>query len=193
MGVLFLDAPVSNRTSTGQDGLSLDFYLPSIPKKQSKSSEGFGNSYSFRINVRSNSIADDTSLEINDDSTTSQVVVEDFTGVFSKLNTCIKILMNQGRTIEYINDKYEEVKYNQLVEFNKIQNLDNRINTYLSIDGSYFGGIDKAKFRKKVVPGDKIRLECEIIKQKGPVGIGKATATVDGKVAVSAEMTFMVG
>ena len=58
---------------------------------------------------------------------------------------------------------------------------------------AYFGGIDKAKFRKKVVPGDKIRLECEIIKQKGPVGIGKATATVDGKVAVSAEMTFMVG
>jgi 3-hydroxyacyl-[acyl-carrier-protein] dehydratase len=44
-----------------------------------------------------------------------------------------------------------------------------------------------------VVPGDKLRLECEIIKQKGPVGVGKATATVDGKVAVSAEMTFMIG
>lgn len=58
---------------------------------------------------------------------------------------------------------------------------------------AYFGGIDKAKFRKKVVPGDKLRLECEIIRQKGPVGIGKAVATVDGKVAVSAELTFMVG
>ena len=59
---------------------------------------------------------------------------------------------------------------------------------------AYFGGIDKAKFKKKVVPGDKLRLECEIIKQKGPVGIGKATATnVDGKVAVSAELTFMIG
>lgn len=58
---------------------------------------------------------------------------------------------------------------------------------------AFFGGIDKAKFRKKVVPGDRLRLECEIIKQKGPVGIGKAIATVDGKVAVSAEMTFMVG
>ncbi|MEY8337532.1 3-hydroxyacyl-ACP dehydratase FabZ [Lachnospiraceae bacterium 62-35] len=58
---------------------------------------------------------------------------------------------------------------------------------------AYFGAINSAKFKKKVVPGDKLRLECEIIKQKGPVGIGKATATVDGKVAVSAELTFMIG
>ena len=43
------------------------------------------------------------------------------------------------------------------------------------------------------IPGDKLKLECEIIKQKGPVGIGKAVATVDGKVAVSAELTFMIG
>lgn len=58
---------------------------------------------------------------------------------------------------------------------------------------AYFGGIDKAKFKKKVVPGDKLKLECEIIKQKGPVGVGKATATVDGKIAVTAELTFMIG
>ena len=58
---------------------------------------------------------------------------------------------------------------------------------------AYFGGIEKAKFKRKVVPGDRVKLECEIIKQKGPVGVGKATATVDGKLAVSAELTFMVG
>lgn len=58
---------------------------------------------------------------------------------------------------------------------------------------AYFGAINNAKFKKKVVPGDKLRLECEIIKQKGPVGIGKATATVDGKVAVTGELTFMIG
>ncbi len=57
----------------------------------------------------------------------------------------------------------------------------------------YFGGIDKAKFKKKVVPGDVLNLELEIIKQKGPIGVGKAVATVDGKVAASAEMTFAVG
>lgn len=58
---------------------------------------------------------------------------------------------------------------------------------------AYFGAIDKAKFKRKVVPGDVLRLECEIIKQKGPIGVGKATAYVGDKVAVSAELTFMIG
>ena len=53
--------------------------------------------------------------------------------------------------------------------------------------------MDHVKFKKKVVPGDTLRLECEIIKKKGPMGVGKATATVDGKVAVVAELTFMIG
>ena len=57
----------------------------------------------------------------------------------------------------------------------------------------FFGGIDKAKFKYTVVPGDRMRLECEIIKRKGPVGIGRAVATVDGKIAASAELTFMIG
>ena len=63
----------------------------------------------------------------------------------------------------------------------------------ISHRSAYFGGIDKLKFKHKVVPGDRLRLECEIIRQKGPVGIGKATATVDGKVAVTGELTFMIG
>ena len=58
---------------------------------------------------------------------------------------------------------------------------------------AYFGAINNAKFKKKVVPGDKLKLECHIIKRKGPVGIGSATATVDAKLAVSAELTFMIG
>lgn len=68
----------------------------------------------------------------------------------------------------------------------------------LSVEGNkgktaYFGSINSAKFRGKVVPGDKLKLECEIIKQKGPVGVGKATASVDGKVVTTAELTFMIG
>lgn len=58
---------------------------------------------------------------------------------------------------------------------------------------AYFGGMNNVRFRKKVIPGDKLKLECEIIKRKGPVGIGKAVASVDGKVAVEAELTFMIG
>lgn len=58
---------------------------------------------------------------------------------------------------------------------------------------AYFGAIHDAKFRQKVVPGDVLLLEVEMVKQKGPIGIGKATATVDGKIAASAELTFAVG
>lgn len=58
---------------------------------------------------------------------------------------------------------------------------------------AYFGGIDSCRFKQKVVPGDVLRLEVEIVRRKGPVGVGKAVATVDGKVAVSAELTFAVG
>lgn len=58
---------------------------------------------------------------------------------------------------------------------------------------AYFGGINHCKFRGKIVPGDKVRLETEIIKRKGPIGIGKATASVDGEIVVQAELTFMVG
>ena len=44
-----------------------------------------------------------------------------------------------------------------------------------------------------VFPGDTLKLETKIIKRKGPVGVGEAVASVDGKVVVSAELTFMVG
>lgn len=58
---------------------------------------------------------------------------------------------------------------------------------------AYFGGINKCRFRGKISPGDKVRLETKIIKVKGPMGIGEATASVDGKVVVKAELTFMIG
>lgn len=55
-----------------------------------------------------------------------------------------------------------------------------------------FGGVKHARFKKQVVPGDVLELHCEIIQRKGPVGIGQATAYVDGKVAVTAELTFAI-
>ena len=46
-----------------------------------------------------------------------------------------------------------------------------------------FGGIDKIRFKRQVVPGDTLKLEVKIIKRKGPIGVGEAIATVDGKIA----------
>lgn len=55
-----------------------------------------------------------------------------------------------------------------------------------------FGGIDKLRFKKQVIPGDILKLEVKIIKRKGPIGIGEAVATVEGKVAVKGELTFAI-
>jgi 3-hydroxyacyl-[acyl-carrier-protein] dehydratase len=58
---------------------------------------------------------------------------------------------------------------------------------------AYFGAIDKAKFRGKVVPGDTLRFEVEIIKLKKVAGIGKGVAYVDDKKVAEGEFTFMIG
>ena len=55
-----------------------------------------------------------------------------------------------------------------------------------------FGGIKNARFRKQVIPGDVLTLHCELVEQRGPVGVGKASAYVDGKCAVTAELTFVL-
>ena len=57
---------------------------------------------------------------------------------------------------------------------------------------AYFASINSAKFKRKVVPGDILTLETEIIKVKGPIGVGKATAKVGDEIACIAEITFAV-
>lgn len=53
-----------------------------------------------------------------------------------------------------------------------------------------FTGIDNMRFKRQVVPGDTLRLGVEMTRMRGPVGKGKATATVDGKVAATGELMF---
>lgn len=58
---------------------------------------------------------------------------------------------------------------------------------------AYFAAINRAKFKGKVTPGDVLTLEITLTKIKGPMGIGEAKATVDGKLVASAELTFAIG
>ncbi|MFP7277842.1 3-hydroxyacyl-ACP dehydratase FabZ [Exiguobacterium indicum] len=55
---------------------------------------------------------------------------------------------------------------------------------------AFFAGIEGCRFKRQVVPGDQLRLEVELTKVRGPIGKGRATATVDGEVACVAELTF---
>lgn len=57
----------------------------------------------------------------------------------------------------------------------------------------YFAGIDGAKFKRKVLPGDTLTLEVELIKLRGPIGIGKAVASVNGEKAAYGQLTFAIG
>lgn len=58
---------------------------------------------------------------------------------------------------------------------------------------AYFAGINNAKFRRKVVPGDILRLEIELIKVRGKAGIGYGIAYVEDKKVCEGELTFMIG
>src|SRR5690625_922277 len=56
----------------------------------------------------------------------------------------------------------------------------------------FLAGIDKCRFKQQVKPGDQLRLEVEIIRIKGPIGKGKAIATVEGNTVCEAEIMFAV-
>jgi len=55
-----------------------------------------------------------------------------------------------------------------------------------------FAGIDNCKFKRQIVPGDTVRLETKITQVKGPIGVGEATATVDGQLAVRCTLKFAI-
>lgn len=56
----------------------------------------------------------------------------------------------------------------------------------------YFAGINKFRFKNKVVPGDTLRMEVEITKLRGTIGIGKGIAYVDDQVAAEGEFMFAI-
>ena len=56
-----------------------------------------------------------------------------------------------------------------------------------------FAGIDDVRFKRIVRPGDQLTLECTLEAVRGPIGRGKARATVDGELAVRGTLTFAVG
>ena len=63
-----------------------------------------------------------------------------------------------------------------------------------SLEGklALFGGIDKARFRRQVVPGDTLRLEATIDRLSARAGRASGTASVDGQVACEASMMFLI-
>lgn len=68
----------------------------------------------------------------------------------------------------------------------------------LSMEGfkgkiGFLVGADKVRWKKQVIPGDKLELEIEIVKLRGSIGIGKGKATVDGSLVCEGEIMFAIG
>lgn len=57
---------------------------------------------------------------------------------------------------------------------------------------AYFAGIKSMRFKRQVIPGDVLELKVELTKMKRSIGYGIATATVNGEVAASGELTFAI-
>ena len=57
---------------------------------------------------------------------------------------------------------------------------------------AFLGRVKDARFRRQVVPGDVVEMECRLTKRRGPVGVGECRATVNGEVAATAEITFAI-
>ena len=58
---------------------------------------------------------------------------------------------------------------------------------------AFLGRVHDARCKRQVVPGDVVEMECVLTRQRGPIGVGQCRATVNGEVAVTAEITFAIG
>ena len=57
---------------------------------------------------------------------------------------------------------------------------------------AFLGRVHDARFKRQVVPGYVVEMECVLTKQRGPIGVGTCKATVNGEVAVTVEITFAI-
>lgn len=133
LGVLFLDAPTGSIATTIE--------IPLLEKIQSSGST-FGNSYSFRINIKSDNMVDDTGAVIVDQATSSQTALNDLSDIFDSLNKSLTILTQQTTTINNISSYYTQIQTNQTNITNQISGLQQQINTIEDIHGVNLGSGD---------------------------------------------------
>jgi hypothetical protein len=122
LGILFLDPPSGNTQSYPINQI----VLPAITKLQS-GPNGFGTSYSFRLNIKSDYMLDDTQAIVTD-TTASQQVLADFSQVFDSLGKTLGILNQQTGTINYITEQYLDLSAQQTNLLNQMNSLQQEVN-----------------------------------------------------------------
>ena len=144
-GIVFLDSP-----SSVQNGQAK---IPSLIKKKSfggaNKANFFGNSYSFRVNIKTLSIYDNTDAMIQDNTTMSSINSVDFSDVISNLNRAIDVMNTNVQSTMAIQDAYMTTL--KLTDDNKqkLQELEDKLDGYLN--GSKTSGIVSQNIRTKII------------------------------------------
>ena len=144
-GIVFLDSP-----SSVQNGQAK---IPSLIKKKSfggaNKANFFGNSYSFRVNIKTLSVYDNTDAMIQDNTTMSSINSVDFSDVISNLNRAIDVMNTNVQSTMAIQDAYMTTL--KLTDENKqkLQELETKLDGYLN--GSKTSGIVSQNIRTKII------------------------------------------
>ena len=144
-GIVFLDSP-----SSVQNGQAK---IPSLIKKKSfggaNKANFFGNSYSFRVNIKTLSVYDNTDAMIQDNTTMSSINSVDFSDVVSNLNRAIDVMNTNVQSTMAIQDAYMTTL--KLTDENKqkLQELEDKLDGYLN--GSKTSGIVSQNIRTRVI------------------------------------------
>lgn len=161
-GIVFLDSPSSVQNETKEDekqntsdvSTNKSFVkIPSLIKKKSfggaNKANFFGNSYSFRVNIKTLSVYDNTDAMIQDNTTMSSINSVDFSDVVSNLNRAIDVMNTNVQSTMAIQDAY--ISTLKLTDENKqkLQELEDKLDGYLN--GSKTSGIVSQNIRTKVI------------------------------------------
>lgn len=144
-GIVFLDSP-----SSVQNGQAK---IPSLIKKKSfggaNKANFFGNSYSFRVNIKTLSVYDNTDAMIQDNTTMSSINSVDFSDVVSNLNRAIDVMNTNVQSTMAIQNAYMTTL--KLTDENKqkLQELEAKLDGYLN--GSKTSGIVSQNIRTKII------------------------------------------
>lgn len=130
-GIIFLDGV--RTLSDNEDQL----YIAPLEKRKS-STTAFGNSYSFRVNLKTMSVYDNTDAVIQDNTTMSSIAAVDFSDALSNLNQAVDILNSNNQLVQQIQNKYAAILqfYDELQS--KIDDLSTCLSAYLKGTKSSF-------------------------------------------------------
>lgn len=126
-GVYFIDSP----KDLSIDNEKMSFKLPILDKVRS-GGDGFGTSYSFRLNMRSSSMYDNADASLYDNSSSENSIVSDFNNVVANLNESIKLLGKHTKYTHILSEKYNEVYYNIKDITNKLEETNKNVNRILN-------------------------------------------------------------